>query len=76
MGDSLQETRVETERETEKLPTSQRSPVPCVSCGHPLFEIAVEVQANSRVWIRTRCKSCKVWLVMTYRDGKVTVAQQ
>lgn len=57
-------------------PSAPKSPVPCVSCSYALFEMAVEVKVGSRVWLRVKCKGCKTWNIVTYRDGKIAVAQQ
>ena len=62
--------------ETGGVPVSAENSkrVRCVSCNYTLMEMAVETPEGSRVWLKTKCKGCRVFNVIVMRDGRLSVS--
>jgi ribosomal protein S27E len=55
-------------------PAENSRRVCCISCGHTLMEVSVETPEGSCVWMKTKCKDCKTFNVIVYKDGRLNVS--
>lgn len=70
----MAETATDEKKTTQENPSSNSVRVRCSACNYTLLEAAIETPQESRVWLKLKCKGCRTYNVIVFRDGALSVS--
>jgi ribosomal protein S27E len=73
-GNTLADTATDEIKKTQENPSSNSVRVRCSACNYTLLEAAIETPQESRVWLKLKCKGCRTYNVVVFKDGTLSVS--